>query len=218
MRRLRLPRDRTFALIFLIAIGASVPANAQSEQPWQELFGPNAIPKSWTTSGNWQIDGKGITVLIPRPGEHGWKRFHAYLWSNKQFSDFEAAFDYQVQTEGNSGFFFHVGDKKTPVERGIEVQILDPFEHEAKLTDHDAGGVIPGFPPTTNAARAAGEWNHVHIVVKGNLLEVKLNDVRVNEVNLDSAPLKDRPRKGYIGFQDEGHPLLLRNFRIREID
>jgi hypothetical protein len=207
------------AFTMILTLGTSFHAEAQSNQRWVELFKPNALPKNWTTTGNWRIDDKGLAALTPRPGEHGWKRFDAYLWSNQQYGDFEADFDYQVRNEGNSGFFLHVGDKASPVEHGIEVQIFDSYgQAVAQLTDHDSGGVIPGFPPVKNAARVAGEWNHFHIVVKGNRLDVELNGAKVNEAKLDSAPLKDRPKKGYIGFQDEGHPLLLRYLRIREFN
>jgi hypothetical protein len=201
----------------MFALSPSLHAEAQSDQKWIELFGTDALPKNWTTTGNWRADDKGAAVLTPRPGEHGWKRFDAYLWSKQQYGGFEADFDYLISNGGNSGFFFHVGDKTSPVEHGIEVQIFDSYgQATTNLTDHDSGGVIPGFPPTKNAARRAEEWNHFHIVVKGNRLEVELNGDKVNDVKLDTAALKDRPKKGYIGFQDEGHPLLLRNLKIRE--
>jgi hypothetical protein len=48
---------------------------------------------------------------------------------------------------------------KEPVKTGIEVQIYDSASKPAtaKLNDHDSGGVIPGVPPTKNAAKPAGE-------------------------------------------------------------
>lgn len=182
------------------------------------LLAGSDLMKHWTTTGNWKLDAEGVASLTPRPGEKGWTRYDAYLWSKKQYRDFEAEFEYKLAKGGNSGFYFHVGDRKNPVARGIEVQLYDSGSKKpnAKLTDHDSGGIIPGVPPKKNAARPAGEWNRMKVVCKDGQVTVTLNGTVVNEVSLDHPRLKDRPASGYIGFQDHGLPLWLRNIRIRE--
>jgi hypothetical protein len=177
------------------------------------------LSKHWTTTGNWKLDKEGVVALQPRPGESGWTRFSAYLWLKKQYKDFEADFEYKVARGGNSGFYFHVGDKKSPVAKGIEVQIYDSGSKKPgeKLGDHDSGGIIPGIPPTKNAAKPAGVWNRMKVTCKGGKVTVVLNGQVVNEVALDNAKIKDRPASGYIGFQDHGLPLSLRNIRVREL-
>lgn len=194
-------------------------APAQAEEGWVDLL-PNNTLDLWTTEGNWTIDEQGVITLKPRPGEKGWARFEDYLWlKDKQFKDFEIMFDYKVEKRGNSGFYFHVGEKKSPVKQGIEVQIYDSgSKPEGKrLTDHDSGGIIPGVPPTKNTANPAGEWNTFHIICKGNDLTVKLNGEVVNQVKLNEGRIKDRPESGYIGFQDHALPLYLRNIKIKEL-
>jgi hypothetical protein len=126
---------------------------------------------------------------------------------------------YRVEKGGNSGFYFHVGDKTDPVNKGIEVQIYDSASKPpaAKLADHDAGGLIPGIPPRRNSARPAGEWNRMKVTCKGNKVKVLLNGEVVNEAALDSRTIKDRPATGYIGFQDHGLPVSLRNIRVLEL-
>jgi hypothetical protein len=181
------------------------------------LLAGGDLSKNWTTTGNWRLDKDGVVTLVPRKGESGWQRYDAYLWLNKQYRDFEADFEYKVQKGGNSGFYFHVGDKKSPVAKGIEVQIYDSASKKpgAKLTDHDSGGIIPGIPPTRNAATPAGTWNRMKVTCKDNKVTVILNGEVVNEVPLDSRTIKDRPPTGYIGFQDHGLPLALRNIYVR---
>ena len=134
-------------------------------------------------------------------------------------ADFEFQFDFKVNPRGNSGFYFHVGDVKSPVAKGIEVQIYDSGSKKegAKLTDHDAGGVIPGVPPKKNTCKPAGEWNSFHIIVKGDSLTIKLNSEVINEVDLSKGKLADRPKTGRIGFQDHGLPLWLRNMKVRPL-
>lgn len=200
------------------ALLAPVPLQA-ADKDWVDLLPGNDLAKHWSTKGNWSIDQEGVVKLQPRPGEQGWSRFDAYLWLDKQYKDFEIEFEYMVQKGGNSGFYFRVGDKNSPVAKGIEVQIYDSGNKkpDARLTDHDSGGIIPGVPPSKNAARPAGEWNRFHVISKGGKLTVKLNGEVVNELSLDDPRFKDRPETGYIGFQDHALPLALRKIRIREL-
>lgn len=190
---------------------------ASNGDRWRILL-KDDLSEHWTTKGNWKLED-GVVTLTPRPGEKGWTRYDAYLWSKEQYDDFEIEFDYKVEKGGNSGFYFNVGDKSDPVAKGIEVQIYDaPAKEDRKLTDHDSGGVIPGVAPTKAAAKPAGEWNTFRIRVKGDTFTVSLNGEKVNEVDLKEHPrLKDRPESGWIGFQDHGLPLALRNIRVREI-
>jgi len=205
-------------VLCIFAIVAASTSSADDKEGWINLLEGDALAKHWTTKGNWKLDD-GVVTLEPRPGESGWQRYDAYLWLNDKYKDFEIEFDYKVQPRGNSGFYFNVGDKSSPVAKGIEVQIYESHAKgkDARLTDHDSGGVIPGIPPTRNTAKPAGEWNRFNIVRKGNDVTIKLNGEVVNEVKLDDPKLKGRPDSGYIGFQDHGLPLALRNIRIRAL-
>jgi len=207
-------------LVALVLVGAAAKGDDKKPLKGVDLLAGGDLTKNWTTTGNWKLDKDGVVTLTPRKGEKGWQRYDAYLWAKKQYKDFEAEFEYKVQKGGNSGFYFHVGDKKSPVAKGIEVQIYDSGSKKpgAKLTDHDSGGIIPGYPPKKNTAKAAGEWNKMKVTVKGNKVTVTLNGEVVNELPLDSVKIKDRPATGYIGFQDHGLPLSLRNIRVRELE
>jgi hypothetical protein len=206
------------AALFVLPLTASSLV-AEEKEEWTNLLPENNLSAHWTTKGNWSINDDGVVTLKPRPGEKGWSRFDAYLWSDRQYKDFEIEFDYKVQKGGNSGFYFHVGDKSSPVAKGIEVQIYASHEKgpDAKLTDHDSGGIIPGIPPTKNTSKPAGQWNTFRITCLGDKLVVRLNGETVNVVGLKDPKLKSRPPTGFIGFQDHGLPLALRKIRIRAL-
>lgn len=201
--------------LLLAAVLATSPSISAGE-PVSLLSGN--LTDHWTTTGNWSLED-GIASLTPREGEKGWARWSAYLWSTKQYGDFEIEFDYKVQEKGNSGFYFRVGDKDDPVKQGIEVQIFDSgsWPKEKPLNDHDSGGIIPRIPPTKRAAKLAGEWNHFKITSQANQLTVVLNGEVVNKVDLTKGELGKRPAKGWIGFQDHALPLQLKNIVIKEL-
>jgi len=212
-----------FAIILCIptSMATRCLAIAQGEKAkWQQVVVKENISPEWETKGNWQVLKSGELRLAPRAGEAGWRRFDAYLWSKGKYRSFEIDFEYKFQPEGNSGFFFCVGDKANPVENGIEVQLMDPqgATDATPLNDHDAGGFIPSIPPTSRAAKPAGELNHMQVVVDHDKVAVTLNGKKVNEIKLPHASIKNRPLEGFIGFQDHGLPLALRNVRIRVLD
>jgi hypothetical protein len=213
---LRLELVALFGAVVLLALQ---PAHADDAK-WDLLVNEGRLLADWETKGNWIVGEDEAVRLEPRPGETGWRRFDAYLWSTRKYKDFEIRFEYNVESKGNSGFYFHVGDKADPVQRGVEVQLFDSHARKPgdALNDHDSGGVIPGIPPIKNAAKPAGQWNRCRIVVQDGTLKVTLNRQLVNDVTLRHPNIKERPPTGYIGFQDHGLPLALRNVRVRELD
>ena len=111
-------------------------------------------------------EGADIT-LKPRPGEHGWERFDAYIMTERKYKYFVLDLEFKIAKEGNSGVFFRVGDPLEPVKQGIEVQILDTHGLE-NPGHHDCGGVIGTAAPSKNMAKPAGEWNRYIITCYGN--------------------------------------------------
>ncbi|MFT5121378.1 MAG: hypothetical protein ACI97B_000001, partial [Verrucomicrobiales bacterium] len=39
---------------------------------------------------------------------------------------------------------------------------------------------------------------------------------KIQDIQLDQTPVKDRPMEGWIGLQDHGLPLWFRNIKIKE--
>jgi len=215
-------RFQPLALVVVAALSTLLCAEEKEkkEQAPVDLLaaGTKTLDEHWTTTGNWTLKD-GIATLTPREGEKGWARWSAYLWSKKKYTDFEIEFEYKLEKGGNSGFYFRVGDANDPVNKGIEVQLYDSAAKKPgdKLTDHDAGGIIPGLPPHRPAAKPAGEWNKMSVRHFDNKIIVMLNGVNVNAHDLvGGGQLAQRPRTGLIGFQDHALPLSLRNIRIKE--
>ena len=184
--------------------------------PWLEPLSAAAIEDNFTTAGNWTLVD-GVATLTPSEGQRGWQRYDHYLWLQGDYAEFEAEFDYRLQARGNSGFYFHVGDRANPVPTGVEVQLYATPAQKKRLTDHDAGGIIPGGPPSANAAKPAPSWNHMHVRVEGGEVRVTLNGRLVHVMSLQHRAIADRPATGAIGFQDHSLPLDLRRLRVRKL-
>ena len=185
---------------------------------WLEPLSAGELTEHFTTAGNWTL-ADGVATLTPSEGQRGWQRYGHYLWLEGDYAEFEAEFDYRLQKRGNSGFYFHVGDRAQPVRTGVEVQLYatPPEKPQKRLTDHDSGGIIPGGPPRENASQQPGSWNRMHVRVEDGEIHVTLNGRLVHVMALDHRAIADRPATGAIGFQDHSLPLELRRFRVRKL-
>lgn len=187
-----------------------------SQTPQQPIARLGAL-SDWDTTGNWEMDDEGAFVLTPRAGEVDWKRYGDYLWSKQSYKNFECEFEYKHEKKGNSGFYFNVTDRQQAVGSVIEIQIRDSAGAKELSAHAICGGILPGITPTSNAAKPAGEWNIMNVTSLNGVVTVTLNGVQVNQAKLTEGRLKNKPKEGYIGFQDHGIPFWLRNIRIREL-
>ena len=189
---------------------------AKTDDGFVDMFDGKTL-SGWVTTGNWVVEEDGTIALQPRPGEEGWQRYDAYLRTARKYKDFILDLEFKIGKGGNSGVFLRVGDPKSQVDTGFEVQILDTHG-KRNPGNHDCGGVIGTAAPSKNMAKPAGEWNRYVITCKGNQLTVKLNGEQIIDLELDKSAVKDRPQEGHIGFQDEAKRVWYRNVRIKELN
>ena len=204
-------------ILFLSTLIALSPLVSAAEKEWIQLYNGRDL-SGWETSGNWLPQKDGTLLIQPRPGEKGWQRYGAYLWSKKKYKDFVLHVEYKYPPGGNSGVFFRVGDLDNPVQTGIEAQVLDSTKKKGKVGPHDHGGIIRTVGATKNMSKNPGEWNKMIVTCKKHHLQVELNGEKIVDIQLDKTPMKDRPLEGHIGLQDHGEPnnLYFRNIKIKE--
>ena len=214
MKSPRLLLTLTLPLVLSAGFVSAQEITEWSETGWVDLFNGRDL-SGWQTTGNWIVNN-GVVTLHPREGETGWQRYDAYLTSEKTYSDFVLEVDFKFEPEGNSGVFLRVGDLKDHVTSGMEIQVLDTH-HLEKPGNHDCGGIIRTTAPFVNAVKPAGEWNRYQIVMKDTYLVVFLNGQLIQALDLSRSAMKDRPRSGYISFQDEAKVVSYKNIRIKEL-
>jgi hypothetical protein len=94
------------------------------------------------------------------------------------------------------------------VHHGYEIQICDVQDDY-----HGTGSIYSMSKMTSRPARPVGEWNTMEITLKGRIVQVALNGVKVNDFDPDTAAIpartKDfepergpRPESGYVGLQN----------------
>jgi hypothetical protein len=180
---------------------------------WDDVSKPPPQPTGWTVE-------KGVL--------HGSER-GTWLMSEAQYADFELDFEFKLGPLGNSGLALRAPLKGDPAFDGIELQMVDlrynPKAKESELT----GGLYRAVAPRKQVYKPT-EWNRYEITLKTSSLRVRLNGELIQDLDLneqdqvvkrhdgsDAPPIKNRPRRGHIGFQELGRGgdrVQIRNVRI----
>ncbi len=236
--RIRLGKAIILLLLAVATGGADeagwVPLTEKGLDAWKPLA------KEWVLAKSVTLDPKDPRRLSAKPGGtilvNGPKGRTPDLVTKESHGDLEVKFDFLIPKGSNSGVKLH----------GLyEIQILD--SHGAKgLTGDSCGGIYPraelkpkyhhidkGVAPKTNACKAAGEWQALHIVFRAprfdaagkktanaHFVKVVLNDVVIHDHAELQWPTggnwtKQEVAKGPLLLQADHGPVAFRNVRIR---
>ena len=223
------------ALIAFVALAADAPL--RSSRQAVGLFTEKGEPKGWSVhawddvskpppeGANWVVDEQGVL--------NGSEPRGTWLVSDKKYGDFVLEFDWKLGERGNSGCGIRFPDKGDPAFDGLEVQMVDERYNEGRDgPDKLTAALYKAVAPRKQVYKPT-EWNHYVITARGPRIKVELNGQLVQDVNLDEhtqvlerndgnkcPPLKDRPRRGHIGFQElsrGGAHVMIKNVTITEL-
>jgi hypothetical protein len=199
---------------------------AEMKAGWKLLF-DGKTTKGWhnfkaTTVGpGWTIaDG----VLTSSDPEHA-----GDILSDEKFEWFELTLDFNIAKGQNSGIMYHVADTGDATwHSGPEIQIYDDHgEADAQKT----GYLYQLYKPTKEAAKPAGEWNHMRVLISKKKCETDINGVKYYEYVLGSPDFWARVKKskfsafpefaklvkGSIGIQGDHGTVSFKNVKIRPL-
>jgi hypothetical protein len=215
------------------AVALHVPAAA--EDGFTDLFTKDGVPDGWTVRAWNDLSKPGpegaawmVKDGVLRPvGKRG-----TWLVSQKTYGDFILEFEFKLDKLGNSGVALRSPLKGDPAFDGMELQLVDlRYKTDAK-PDELTGAIYRSLAPKKQVYRPT-EWNSCRIELRGAHLKVTLNGELIQDADLakhdrpslrhdktKASGLKDRPRRGHIGFQHlsrDGSPVLIRKARIQEL-
>ncbi len=211
--------------------------HAPKERPFTNLFQEDGVPRGW-------IVRNSADVRNPHPDGGVWKVEHRILYgsnprgswliSEKEYGDFILEFEFKLGEQGNSGCGLRFPLIGNPAFEGIELQMVDPryYGDQPVPPEELTGGLSRAVAPQKQLFRPL-EWNKYEIACEGPWVKVALNGEVVLDLDLaketkkvkrhegsDAPALKDRPRRGHLGFQElsQGESQVqIRNVRIKEL-
>ncbi|MFH1919478.1 MAG: family 16 glycoside hydrolase, partial [Planctomycetota bacterium] len=178
------------------------------EPPGERMFNGTDLT-GWWTKGNldhWRVERNQI-VRFDRAGD--------YLRSEKLYANFTWSFEYKMERRGNSGLSIRTPKEGWPTADGMELQLLDT-PYNAEIKDQPAMAVYGHVLPLARADMSQ-RWNRVVVKADGWMISAWMNGELVQQVNTFHHPeLKHRRLKGWLGFQDHGAWIRVRNVHILE--
>ena len=140
-----------------------------------------------------------------------------FLRTRKEYSDYKLTFEWKwPEKPGNSGVLLHMSgqDKIWPL--CVEAQLMnkragDLIGMGCKFNENKAKKDSPiSYTPRMNDSneKEPGGWNSYEIICDDDTVELKINGRHQNKATGVSI------RKGYIGFQSEGVPIMFRNIKL----
>lgn len=210
---------RITAVSILAGVLLSAPRAQPSQDEWSGMM-PAGSLAGWEVVGDglWHALSDGIIV---GQRERRAAKEQAWLYSRKDFREFDLRFDYWLRAGENAGVsirdtsrgrFSHGPEsdqKRRPSAIGHEIQIL------GMPSEKYGTGSLYLFQNAKGGAERFHDWNTMIIEVRDGMIRVRLN----GQLIMEHPGSPERPRAGPIGFQlhDPHTVLLLKDVRIREL-
>lgn len=221
---------RAAALLCLLSAAPALAAD------WTALIATDL--EAWETLGDgiWRVTEEGILIGYRRPAIDAlfggsdtitkqqfedWLGVQSWLYTKKEYADFDLHLEYWVRVPGNGGISIRdptrakhaltqpADYENTPAHNGYEVQI------SGRSGSRNPSGSLYTFVPAKDGLQRDGEWNSRDIESRQEGIRVRVNGELVAEHPGDP----DRPKAGPIGLQlhDQFNFIMFRNMRIREV-
>jgi Domain of Unknown Function (DUF1080) len=221
-------------IVLICGLAAAAPLPAE-DQGFVPLFPSDGVPPGWSAK-HW------ADVSKPAEGQPVWSVKNGTLtssgdrgcWflSEKDYGDFTLEYEFRLGPRGNSGLALRSPASGDPAFDGMELQMADlRYNPQAKASEL-TGGLYRALAPMEQVYQPE-QWNRLQVTLQGSKITVTLNGRTIQNTDLatqtapvlrhddtPAPPLKDRPAKGRIGFQNlsrGGGQVEIRGARIKVI-
>jgi hypothetical protein len=209
-----------------------------ADEGFKPLFPKDGVPAGWMVRHWSNVKNpppEGAVWKVVNGVLHGSEPRGTWLVSEKIYGDFELKFEFKLGERGNGGCGLRVPGEGDPAFDGLELQMVDPryYPPDMKVPQSELTGGLYRAVAASEQRFKPLEWNSYEVVCRGPSVRVRLNGAEILDVNLEqhdqpiqrhdgtgAVPLKDRPLKGHIGFQElsrAGGHVEIRNARIKEL-
>lgn len=204
---------------------------------WVKLFNGKDL-SGWESVGDgvWTVTAEGVLVgqrnlagnerlraftFRDRVNFTAWLYQQAWLYTVKEFGEYDLSLEYWLRHGGNSGVSIRDRTRakyavstpadfsRTPSKVAYEIQLANHYP------DKNPSGSIYNVARAASGAQIDDNWNRLEIESRKDAIRVKLNGKLVAA----HPGLPDRPLSGPIGLQlhDQFSLVMFRDIRIREI-
>lgn len=220
---------------WLLAGGAGHAWSAEPLPDEARLFVKDGPPegfviRDWADVSKPAVEGAAWEVkdgILRSTGARG-----CWLLSEKEYADFILEYEFKLGPRGNSGLALRAPAKGDPAFDGLELQMAD-LRYNPEAKENELTGSFYRAAAPLKQVYKPEEWNTMRVELRGSKIRAVLNGTLIQDIDLAAfdqpplrhdgtaaPPLKDRPVRGRIGFQElsrDGGHVMIRHARLKEL-
>ncbi len=139
-----------------------------------------------------------------------------WLHTAAEYENFRLHFEYRLAQWGEAAVVLRAPRLGRPMQAGLALYLAHDYHSNAAL---HSTGAIPGvrapaqaLPPTFDV------WHTVDLALEGERLTASIDGTVVQDLQLSAdTELRQRLKRGFIGFPDLGYKYWLRNIRVDDL-
>ena len=196
-------------------VGSLTSAAVRGEEGFVALFEHDGPPSGWSIRAwnDLSKEVKGVVWTVKDGVLSSTKQRDVWLVSDREYGDFILEFEIKLGELGNSGVAVRADVWRSGLRRHGDAGCRLPVQHRGEDSEADRRH-LPRPGAATKQVYRPTQWNAFRIKLKGDRLKVTANGELIQDVDLrnrtspssgttavPAPPIKDRPRRGHIGFQ-----------------
>ncbi len=206
----------SFLLAIITLIGCQ--SNEPSEE-WTSLFDGESLD-------GWKVSSENPESITVEDGSIKCAGERAHLFYDGNYRNFEFESEVKTSEKSNSGIFIHTAYQSEGwPQKGYEIQVNNSFQGSGDHPERRKTGSIYNIRNIYYPLVNDNEWFKMRVKVVDNLVEVFVNDIKVNEYREPEKPWRPegseemRIEEGTFALQahDPGSTVWFRNIRARAL-
>ena len=134
------------------------------------------------------------------------------LIAPQEYGDFEISLEWMTTTpNGQGGVYFHYPGSGNPMDTAFKIHLAN--DAGVVPDKYCTGSLFNIYPPSENAAKPAGQWNTLRVLLKGDSVLVHVNGKKVLETIATDPEI---PKRGYIALDGELGGITYRKILLTE--
>lgn len=136
-----------------------------------------------------------------------------WIHTDREYENFRLQFEYRLAQWAEAAVYLRAPRLGRPGHSGLAISLA--HDYHRGINSYTTGGLPGVLPPQNPKSFGWGEWRAIDITAEADRLTVSIDGVEKQNVDLQLHPeLRDRPKRGFIGFPDYGYAYEIRNIRL----
>lgn len=181
-----------------------------SGQDTTDLFNGKDL-SGWKIHGTekWYVENGELVC------ESGHDKKYGYLATDQKFKDFELTLEFNQESNGNSGVFFHASLEGTKIS-GWQAEVAPAGSHTGGIYESYGRGWLIQPDPEKESVLKEGEWNTMKVRVSGDHVTTWLNGTEM--ITLEDEQIGAAGGQIALQIHDGGGvKVRWRNIRLKQL-